>query len=154
MLYAYFNFSQYLLTYAANLVEEIPYMLTRVQHGWQFLAIFLVVFHFALPFLILLNRDVKRRPQRIVWLAAWLLFVRWADILMLVSPEFAASGPNLHLGEGEVESHFFIHWLDLAAPLAVGGLWLWMFFTQLAKRPLLAIGDPYLYESLQQGGGH
>ena len=54
----------------------------------------------------------------------------------------------------EHASHFFVHWLDLAAPLAVGGLWLWMFFTQLAQRPLLAIGDPYLCESLQQGGGH
>jgi hypothetical protein len=73
---------------------------------------------------------------------------------MLVSPEFAASGENLHMGHGEVEGHFFVHWTDLAAPLAVGGLWLWMFFTQLAKRPLLAIGDPYLFESLQQGGGH
>ena len=155
MLYAYFNFSQYLLTYAANLLEEIPYMVTRIHHGWQFLAIFLVVFHLAIPFLMLLNRDLKRRPHRILWLAAWILFARWADIVMLVSPEFGADGRNLHMLVGEeVESHFFVHWLDLAAPIAVGGLWLWMFFTQLAKRPLLAIGDPYLYESLQQGGGH
>jgi len=154
MLYAYFNFSQYLLTYAANLVEEVPYMMARVQHGWQFLAIFLVVFHFILPFLFLLNRDLKRRPHRILWLAAWILFARWADIVMLVSPEFASTGQNLHFVGEEAESHFFLHWLDLAAPLAIGGLWLWMFFTQLAKRPLLPIGDPYLYESLQQGGGH
>ncbi len=154
MLYAYFNFSQYLLTYAANLVEEIPYMVTRIHHGWQFLAIFLVVFHFAVPFLFLLNRDLKRRPHRILWLAAFILFVRWADILMLVSPEFASNGQNIHFLGEEAESHFFVHWLDLAAPLAIGGLWLWMFFTQLAKRPLLPIGDPYLYESLQQGGGH
>jgi hypothetical protein len=47
-----------------------------------------------------------------------------------------------------------MHWLDLAAPLAVGGLWLWMFFTQLAKRPLLALRDPYLRASLESGGGH
>jgi hypothetical protein len=154
MLYAYFNFSQYLLTYAANLVEEIPYMMTRVHGGWQYVALFLVAFHFAVPFLALLNRDLKRRPQRIIWLAAWILFVRWVDILMLVSPEFAANGQNLHFLAEETESHFFVHWLDLAAPVAVGGLWLWMFFTELAKRPLLAIGDPFLYESLQQGGGH
>jgi hypothetical protein len=155
MLYAYFNFSQYLLTYAANEVEEVPYMVARIHHGWQFLALFLVVFHFALPFLFLLNRDLKRRPHRVLWLAAWILFVRWADIVMLVSPEFSSKGPNLAMLGGEVQSHFFIHWLDLAAPLAIGGLWMWMFFTQLANRPLLAIGDPYLYESLQQGsGGH
>jgi hypothetical protein len=154
MLYAYFNFSQYLLTYAANLVEEIPYMVTRIHHGWQFVAIFLVVFHFTIPFLMLLNRDLKRRPHRIVWVAVWILFVRWVDILMLVSPEFAADGRNIHFLGEEAESHFFLHWLDLAALVAVGGLWLWMFLTQLAKRPLLPIGDPYLYESLQQGGSH
>jgi hypothetical protein len=51
-------------------------------------------------------------------------------------------------------SHFFVHWLDLAAPLAIGGLWLAMFFMQLAKRPLFAVGDPYLRESLQNAGGH
>jgi hypothetical protein len=55
---------------------------------------------------------------------------------------------------GEHESHFFVHWLDLAAPVAIGGLWLWMFLTQLRQRPLLAVGDPYLRESLASGGGH
>jgi hypothetical protein len=154
MLWMYFNFSQYLLTYAANLVEEIPYMVARMHNGWQYLALALVVFHFAVPFLILLNRDLKRRPHKLVYLALFILLMRYVDILMLVSPEFAASGENLHMAAGEHESHFFIHWADLAAPLAIGGLWLWMFFTQLAKRPLLAIGDPYLHESLQQGGGH
>lgn len=154
MLWAYFNFSQFLLVYAANLVEEIPYMVTRTHNGWQYLALFLVVFHFAVPWLMLLNRDLKRRPHRLVYLALFILFMRYVDIFMLVSPEFAASGENLHMGGGEHESHFFVHWTDLAAPLAIGGLWLWMFFMQLAKRPLLAIGDPYLHESLQQGGGH
>ena len=49
---------------------------------------------------------------------------------------------------------FHLHWLDLAAPLAIGGVWLWMFFTELGKRPLFAAGDPYLLESLQSGGSH
>ena len=69
----------------------------------------------------------------------WLLFVRYADIYMMVSPEFDAGGGNLHLLAGEHASHFFVHWLDLAAPLAIGGLWFWMFFTELRQRPLLAI---------------
>jgi hypothetical protein len=51
-------------------------------------------------------------------------------------------------------SRFFVHWLDLAAPLAIGGLWFWMFLTELRKRPMLAVGDPYLRESLAGGGGH
>ena len=77
---------------------------------------------------------------------------------MMVSPEFSAEGPNLHLlpaGAGGVEhvSHLFAHWVDPFAVLAVGGLWVWMFLGELKKRPLLAIGDPYLREALQSGGG-
>jgi hypothetical protein len=154
MLWAYFNFSQFLLTYAANLVEEIPYMTTRTSHGWQYLALFLIVFHFAVPWLLLLSRQTKRTPERLVLIAAWILFVRYADLFMMIAPEFASTGQNLHMLTGEHESHLFVHWLDLAAPLAIGGLWLWMFLTQLRQRPLLAIGDPYLRESLASGGGH
>jgi hypothetical protein len=154
MLWAYFNFSQYLLTFAANLVEEVPYMITRTSHGWQYLALFLVVFQFAVPWLLLLSRDRKRTPGRLVLVAFWILFVRFTDLYMMVSPEFASSGPNLHLLEGEHESVFFVHWLDLAAPLAVGGLWVWMFLTELRQRPLLAARDPYLKAALESGGHH
>ena len=66
MLWAYFNFSQFLLTYAANLIEELPYFLARTDHGWQYLAIFLVLFHFFVPFFMLLSRDNKRASH-----AAW-----------------------------------------------------------------------------------
>ena len=154
MLWAYFNFSQYMLIYAANLVEEIPYFLARINHGWQYVAIFLVVFHFAVPFSLLLSRDNKRMPHRLVWVALAILVVRYVDLIMLVSPEFDAAGTNLHMAAGEQEGGFYLHWLDLAAPLAVGGLWLRMFFTQLAQRPLLAFRDPYLRESLETTGSH
>jgi len=154
MLWAYFNFSQYLLTFAANLVEEIPYMITRTTNGWQYLAVFLVLFHFFVPWFLLLSRNLKRTPYRLVVIASWILFMRFADLFMMVSPEFDAGGSNLHLLTGEHVSHFFVHWTDLAAPLAIGGLWLWMFFSELEKRPLLATGDPYLREALETGGGH
>ena len=154
MLWAYFNFSQFLLTYAANLIEEIPYMVARTSHGWQFLALFLITFHFAVPWLLLLSRKTKRTPRRLVIIAAWLLFARYADLYMMVTPEFASTGESLHLVEGEAVSHFFVHWLDLAAPVAIGGLWFWMFLTELKKRPMLATGDPYLRESLATAGGH
>jgi len=154
MLWAYFNFSQFLLTYAANLVEEVPYFLARMSHGWQYLAIFLVVFHFAVPWLLLLSRDRKRNPARLVIVAAWILFMRYTDLFMLVSPEFASTGENLHMLAGEHESALFVHWLDVAAVVGIGGLWLWMFLTQLAQRPLLAARDPYLREALETSGGH
>jgi hypothetical protein len=155
MLWAYFNFSQYLLTYAANLVEEIPYMVSRIRNGWQYLALFLVVFHFFVPWLLLLSRDLKRRPRQLIRIAYWMLFMRFVDVFMLVSPEFMTNGENVHFVHGEeIMTRFFVSWTDVAAPLAIGGLWLWMFFTELAKRPLFAAGDPYLLESMRSGGGH
>ena len=154
MLWAYFNFSQYMLVYAANLAEEIPYFITRISHGWQYVALFLVVFQFIVPFLLLLSRDLKRMPHRLIWVSFALLAVRYIDLFLLVSPEFASTGANLHMVTGAHESHFYVHWLDLAAPLAVGGLWLWMFFTQLAQRPLVAFADPYLREAMESTGGH
>ena len=156
MLWAYFNFSQFLLTYAANLVEEIPYMITRTQPR---VAVPGAVPD-RLPLRGALAAAAVARPEahaRSAWsiVAAWLLFMRYADIYMMVSPEFASTGENLHLLEGEHVSHFFVHWLDLAAPLAVGGLWLWMFFTAArssgrCSRPAI----PYLRESLAERGRH
>jgi len=154
MIWGYFNFSQYLLIYAANLIEEIPYFTVRTNNGWQYAVLFLVVFQFAVPFALLLSRDLKRTPRRLVFVALALLVMRYIDIFMLISPEFDPSGNNLHMLAGEHEGHFFVHWLDLAAPLAIGGLWLWMFFTQLGQRPLMAARDPYLREALQSTGGH
>jgi hypothetical protein len=155
MLWAYFNFSQYLLTYAANLQEEAPYMIARTSNNWEYLALFLITFQFFVPWLLLLSRERKRNPRRLVLVALWLLFMRYADLYMMISPEFAATGGNLHaLHGGEHASHFFFTWLDLAAPLAIGGLWLWMFFREIARRPLVAAGDPYLRQALQSSGGH
>jgi hypothetical protein len=154
MLWAYFNFSQFLLTYAANLIEELPYFLARMNHGWQYLAVFLVAFHFFVPFFLLLSRDNKRSSSRLVAVACWILFMRYVDLFMLVSPEFSTAGANLHLLEGEHASRFFVHWLDLAAVTGIGGIWVWMFATQLMQRPLLALRDPYLRESLLSSGGH
>ena len=155
MIWAYFNFSQYLLTFAANLAEEVPYMITRTTNGWGYLALFLITFHFFVPWLLLLSRDTKRNPYRLVNLAIWMLIVKYADFFMMVSPEFAASGPNLHLIDGEHASHLFVHWVDPFAVMAVGGLWVWMFMGELKKRPLIASGDPYLLQALARGeGGH
>ena len=154
MMWAYFQFSQYLLVYAANLKDEIPYVLTRIEGGWQYLALFLLVFQFVVPFCLLLSRPLKRTPDRLVRLALWLLVVRVIDTFMYVTPEFSSAGANRWFVAGEHESVFFVNWLDLVTPVAIGGLWFWMFFTQLRGRPLLPLGDPYLAEALESTGGH
>ena len=158
MLWAYFQFSQYMLIFAANVLEEIPYYLSRIDHGWQYVGIFLVVFQFFVPFALLLSRDVKRASNRLMLIAVWLLVVRFVDNVFLVSPEFDPSGMSLHMEAGaeagEHTSAFFVHWLDVAAPMAIGGLWVWLFFSNLRARPLLPVRDPYLQNALESSGGH
>ena len=156
MMWAYFQFSQYLLVYAANLQDEIPYVLTRIDGGWQYLAVFLLLFQFVVPFCLLLSKPLKRTPERLVRLAVWLLIIRVIDTFMYVTPEFSkeAAGVNRWFAAGEHGSVFFVNWLDVVTPIAIGGIWLWMFYTQLRQRPLLPIGDPYLAAALESAGGH
>ncbi len=156
MLWAYFNFSQYLIIYSGNLVEEIPYYIDRTTGGWQYVALMLVVFHFAAPFALLLSRDLKRSAPRLVLVALAVLVMRLVDLFFLVSPDFDTHGMNRHLlpaGEAHT-AHLFVHWLDLAAPIGIGGIWLWLFIGELAKRPLLPLRDPQLAQALESTGGH
>ncbi len=156
MLWAYFNFSQYLIIYSGNLVEEIPYYIDRTSGGWEYVALALVAFHFAAPFALLLSRDLKRSAPRLVVVATAIVLMRLVDLFFLVSPDFDPSGVNRHLlAAGEAHgAHVFVHWLDLAAPIGIGGVWLWMFLTQLAARPLLPVRDPQLAQALEGAGGH
>ena len=156
MLWAYFNFSQYLIIYSGNLVEEIPYYIDRTTGGWQYVALLLVVFHFAAPFALLLSRDLKRSAPRLVLVAIAILVMRVVDLVFLVSPDFDPSGVNRHLlpAGASHDAHLFVHWLDLAAPIGIGGIWLWLFLTQLARLPLLPIRDPQLAQALESAGGH
>jgi len=138
MLWAYFSFSQYLITWSGNLPEEIPWYLERLGGGWQWVALALVVGHFALPFLLLLSRNVKRRAARLAQVAAIVVLMRFVDLYWLIAPEF--HGPA-----------FGIHLLDVAAPLGLGGLWVALFVRQLKSGSLLPFNDPYLVEAMADG---
>jgi len=137
MLWAYVSFSQYLIIWSGNLAEEVPWYLHRTQGGWEWIGLGLVVFHFILPFVILLSRDAKRRKQVLMKIAAAVLFMRLVDLFWLIAPSPPTTG-------------FHIHWLDVVAPIGVGGLWLAYFCRQLRGRPLLPLHDP----SLVSAGGH
>lgn len=136
MLWAYMSISQYLLIWSGNLPEEIPWYLRRTRGGWQGVAVVLAVLHFALPFLLLLSRDVKQNPLTLARVAAGLLVLRFLDVFWWIEP----SAP--HPGQ-------YLFWLlDLAALVGVGGVWVWWFIGQLQQRPLLPVRDPYLPEAL------
>jgi len=136
MLWAYLSFSQFLIIWSGNLREEIPWYLTRAQGGWAGVALLLIVFHFAVPFLLLLSRFVKRRAQILGWVAAGLVVMSIVDIFWLTAPAFEPAGPEFHV-------------TDLLALLGIGGLWVWRFAGQLKGQPLLPLHDPRLKELTQ-----
>jgi hypothetical protein len=131
MLWAYLAFSQFLIIWSGNLQDEISWYLSRASGGWAALALFLAVFHFAVPFLLLLSRDVKRRMQVLAVVAGGLVVMGLVDLFWVVAPAFdpAHAGPRLH-------------WMDLVAPVGVGGVWVAWFVWRLKGRPLLPLHDP------------
>jgi hypothetical protein len=144
MVWAYLSFSQLLLIWAGNLPSEIPYYVRRIQGGWQLVAVCLALFHFVLPFLLLLMHDVKRHRQALIRVAGLILVMRAVDLYWQIMP--AQPG---HDGTGWVP--FVPNWTDVVAPVGVGGIWLAAFFGQLQQRPLLPQYDPRLRDIEHHG---
>ena len=148
MVWAYFNFSQYLIIYSGNLPEETVWFIKRSTGGWGWMAWGLILFHFAAPFLILLQQDLKRKPKRLAMVAGFILFMRLVDMYFLI-------GPSPRIGEhAALHVPFTISWMDIVAPIAVGGIWVWFFLGQLMSRPLVPVMDPFLENAIEHGHGH
>lgn len=134
MLWAYFAFSQLLIIWSGNQPEEISFYRSRLNGQWGVVAVIVLLFSFAIPFLLLLSRDVKRTASVVSKIAVWMIFMRLVDLYWMTKPEFTARAvPG---------------WLDLVVPIALVGLWLGVFAMNLKQRPLLPVGDPRLSEAL------
>jgi hypothetical protein len=142
MIWMYFSYSQWLITWAGNLPEEISFFLARIRGGFGLLTLLIVVFHFVVPFSLLLSRDLKRNGRSLVLVAGTLLLMRWVELFWQVEPAFHA------------QHHPGSYWLYVAVPLLIGGIWLVVFSRELASRPLLPIHDPYLPEAIAHGEHH
>lgn len=140
MLWAYMSYFQYLLIWAGNLSDEIPWYLRRVQGGWLAVALALATLGFALPFWLLLFRPLKRNPRTLSMVAGLVVVMHVVNVFWLVQPPFAPGGPRLD-------------WLTVAGLVGVGGLWLGVFLWQLGRRPLLAPNDPRLARALEAARG-
>jgi hypothetical protein len=135
MLWAYFSFSQLLIIWAGNLPREIEWYVPRMETGWRFIGIVLILFHFAVPFVALLLRAVKRAADSIEKVAIGILVMRVVDLWFLVAPNFRPDGISLS-------------WLDVLLPLAMFTLWLGCFVWQLRGRAILPVHDPQFDEAL------
>src|SRR6266699_2549678 len=135
MLWAYFDFSQLLIIWSGNLPEEISFYRTRLYGEWGVVAVIVLVFHFFVPFFLLLSQDVKRNAKVLPRIAIWLIFMRLVDLFWMTRPEFTSRAVPT--------------WLDIVLPIALGGLWLGLFAFNLKQWPLLPLGDPELAEAIE-----
>jgi len=141
MLWSYFAFSQFLIVWSGNLPEEISWYLPRTHGPWGAIALAVIILHFAFPFLFLLSRSFKRHAGKLVIVALLILVMRLVDLFWMITPNFT-------------REQFHISWMDVVAPIAIGGLWLGFFARALTRRPLIPINDP-LYETvLEQAHAH
>ncbi|MEO6213198.1 MAG: hypothetical protein ABIP65_06185 [Vicinamibacterales bacterium] len=134
MLWAYLNFSQFLIIWSGNLPEELPWYLERIRGPWGYVALLLVFGHFGLPFLLLLSQDLKKNSRWLARVALFILAMRLVDIIWLVAPTFGHHG-------------FPVHWMDIAIPAGLIGLWLFLFTRNLRSRALMPLNDPYFKEA-------
>jgi hypothetical protein len=127
--WTYVSFGQLLIIYSGNLPREIDWYLHRIAGNWKWWVVILGLFHFFVPFFLLLFRDVKRNASRLAAVAALIFAVHLAAVFWLVAPTFFPQ--DIHL-----------HWLDVAAPLGLGGLWVAGFAASVKKCALLPANDP------------
>jgi hypothetical protein len=140
MVWAYFNYSQWLIIWAGNLPSEITYYMRRLNGGWGYVGLFIVIFHFAIPFGTLLSRPFKRNIRKLVWLAVWLMLMRYLDLFWIIEPNFSTT--------------FQVTVADIVVPIAIGGFWLAYFFRNLGSLPLLPLYDPSAGEVLHPQHHH
>ncbi len=125
MLWAYIAFTQFLIIWAGNLPEEISWYRLHVRGGWIAIVVALLLFHFALPFVLLLFRYIKSRARTLAALAIGMLVVRLMDVWWSVEP-------SLH-------NRIHLNWMDILAPIGIGGIWIAVFMWQLKAKPLLPL---------------
>lgn len=145
--WAYLSASQLIITWPANLPQEISWYLDRTTGFWKVLAVVTAFSMFLIPFLALLSQGRKRDPRRLMKVAIWLLCARAIDLFWIVEPTFRNHSAGALLG---TSNGFEIYWTDFAAFFGLGGIWVFMFIKQLRRSPLLPLRDGRVQEPLPQ----
>ncbi len=146
MLNIYLAFSQFLIIWSGNLPEEINWYLDRIRGNWGIIITLDFLFHWVVPFSLLLSRDIKRNKKRMVMVCRWMIFAKAFDLFWLIEPNFRDAARNLHFSWGILEY--------IAVPVALVGFWVAYFCMQLKTRPLVPTNDPHLAEILEPEHAH
>jgi hypothetical protein len=141
MLNIYLAFAQFLIIWSGNLPEEIPWYLDRIRGHWGVIITLDFIFHWLIPFSMLLSRDIKRNKKRLIRVCQWMVFAKAFDLFWLIEPNFKDAARNLHFSWGILEY--------VAVPVAMVAFWVAFFCTRLKMRPLVQTNDPHLAEILE-----
>ncbi|HTX75025.1 MAG TPA: hypothetical protein VMD29_02385 [Terracidiphilus sp.] len=141
MLNIYLAFGQFLIIWSGNLPEEINWYLDRIRGDWGIIITLDFIFHWVIPFSVLLSHNIKRNKKRLSRLCMWMIFARCFDMFWLIEPNFRDAARNLHFSWGILEY--------VAVPAAMISLWVAFYCTELKKRPLVQVNDPHLAEILE-----
>jgi len=146
MLNIYFAFGAFIIIWSGNSPEEIPWYLDRIRGGWGVIATLDVIFHWLIPFSLLLSRDLKRIQSRLTVVCWIMIFAGFWDLFWLIEPSYRDAARDLRLSWGIFEY--------AAMPAALFCFWLVYYFWQLKRRPLIATNDPHLAEILEHDYVH
>jgi hypothetical protein len=146
MLNIYLCFAEYLIIWSGNVPDEIPWYLNRIRGGWWVICSMNFVFHWVIPFCLLLSRDLKRSKSKMIWLTCWMLFARTFDLFWLIEPNFKDAARNLHFSAAILAY--------ITVPIAVLAIWAVYYLTLLMGRPLVNTNDPHLAEMLEPEHAH
>lgn len=130
MLWAYLSFSQWLIIWAGNMPEEIRWYLPRLHGGWEYGFALMWLFHFGVPFTLLLSQPLKKDVRKLVWIAVLLLFMRYFELFWQVEPQF--------------HTYFHYSWLDAVIPIFMVSLWLVFACRTYMRHPILTLYDSRL----------
>jgi hypothetical protein len=133
--WAYIAFSQFMLTWYANLPEETFWFMKRWEGGWMWFSIALIIIRFVVPYAVLLPQDAKMDSKRLKFIAIWILGAHLVDLYWLTMPT--------------LNREFTMSWIDVAAPLLVAGAILTTFKFKMGRHNLLPVGDPKLERGLE-----
>lgn len=148
MLNIYLTFAEFLIIWSGNLPDEIPWYLNRIRGGWWVICTMDFIFHWVIPFSLLLSRDLKRSKSKMIWLTCWMLFARSFDMFWLIEPNFRNAARNLHLvGNWGILAY-------ITVPVAVLAAWAAYYLTNLMERPMMNTNDPHLAEILEPEHAH
>jgi hypothetical protein len=146
MLNIYLAFGQFLIIWSGNLPEEIPWYLDRIRGHWGIVITLDFIFHWLVPFTLLLSRDIKRNKKRLTRVCQWMIFAKAFDLWWLIEPNFKDAARNLHFSWGILEY--------ATLPVAMAALWVAFFVNRLQTKPVVQVNDPHLAEILEPEHAH